>query len=563
MSKEQDVESNIPKSFPPVVPDIREWPIYKMAKDREKLIDVVVKRTEDELFEHLSKGNGLLRNIADIYYQERVRLQENPWKVDPKDDPAFWKRVRNKLQRLAQPGHEDPEAVRALLHEIVERYTREVAGDFKEGTYNFARKFINFGFSRVFNAAQQGLFRGFRKQRMQLQEKMQLVGETEKLRELTKLGTVILVPTHFSNLDSIVIGWAIETLGLPAFTYGAGINLFGHPILAYFMSRLGAFRVDRRKKNKAYLTVLKSYSEEVLLRKGHMLFFPGGTRSRSGSLESRFKLGLLGTAIETQRKLLLEGNDNDHKIFIVPLVISYHSVLEGRGLIDEFLRQEGKEQFVLLQDDSESIRKNLSFAWKFFKSSSEMVFSVGEAMDLFGNKLDDEGNSIDKYGRVLDLRDYFRSNGNETNDPQRSHEYTRLLGQQLLERFQIENVVFSSHLVAFAAWQILLREKNGDIYRLLNVPEEDLFIPREEMLKTVDRLHVRLRELERNGRLRLAQHMHTDIRAIIEHGLKNIGVYHINQPLLRGKKGELLTQDLRLLYFYSNRLKGFDLEKYV
>ncbi|MBP6641431.1 MAG: 1-acyl-sn-glycerol-3-phosphate acyltransferase, partial [Bacteroidia bacterium] len=478
-------------------------------------------------------------------------------------DPAFWKRVRNKLQRLAQPGHEDPEAVRALLHEIVERYTREVAGDFKEGTYNFARKFINFGFSRVFNAAQQGLFRGFRKQRMQLQEKMQLVGETEKLRELTKLGTVILVPTHFSNLDSIVIGWAIETLGLPAFTYGAGINLFGHPILAYFMSRLGAFRVDRRKKNKAYLTVLKSYSEEVLLRKGHMLFFPGGTRSRSGSLESRFKLGLLGTAIETQRKLLLEGNDNDHKIFIVPLVISYHSVLEGRGLIDEFLRQEGKEQFVLLQDDSESIRKNLSFAWKFFKSSSEMVFSVGEAMDLFGNKLDDEGNSIDKYGRVLDLRDYFRSNGNETNDPQRSHEYTRLLGQQLLERFQIENVVFSSHLVAFAAWQILLREKNGDIYRLLNVPEEDLFIPREEMLKTVDRLHVRLRELERNGRLRLAQHMHTDIRAIIEHGLKNIGVYHINQPLLRGKKGELLTQDLRLLYFYSNRLKGFDLEKYV
>lgn len=184
-------------------------------------------------------------------------------------------------------------------------------------------------------------------------------------------------------------------------------------------------------------------------------------------------------------------------------------------------------------------------------------------MDLFGNKLDDEGNSIDKYGRVLDLRDYFRSNGNETNDPQRSHEYTRLLGQQLLERFQIENVVFSSHLVAFAAWQILLREKNGDIYRLLNVPEEDLFIPREEMLKTVDRLHVRLRELERNGRLRLAQHMHTDIRAIIEHGLKNIGVYHINQPLLRGKKGELLTQDLRLLYFYSNRLKGFDLEKYV
>lgn len=550
-------------SYPPVLPDIRDWPIHKMAQSREELIETVIKRTEEELLEHFSKGIGLLRNIAEVYYQERSRMKDNPWKVDPKDDPAFWKRVRQKLQYLAQPGHEDPEATKALLHDIVSRYTREVAGDFNVGTYNFARKFINFGFSRVFNAAQQGLLRGFRKQRMQLQEKMQIFGEVEKLRQLTKQGTVILVPTHFSNLDSIVIGWAIETLGLPAFTYGAGINLFGHPVLAYFMSRLGAFRVDRRKKNRAYLTVLKTYSEEVLLRGGHMLFFPGGTRSRSGSMEGRFKLGLLGTAIETQRQLLLENPENPRRIYIVPLVISYHSVLEARGLIDEQLRQEGKERFVLLQDDFSSLRKSLRFVWKFFKSSSEMVFSFGEPLDLFGNRLDDEGRSVDKYGRVLDLHDYFRLNGDETDDPQRSQEYTRLLGQELLERFQIENVVFSSHLVAFAAWNILLRQKKGDLYGLLAVQEEDLYVGHDEMIHVVDRLHVRLRELERGGRVRLAQHMHTDIRAIIEHGLRNLGVYHLRQPLMRGSKGELLTQDSRLLYFYANRLKGYDLEKYV
>jgi glycerol-3-phosphate O-acyltransferase len=294
-----------------------------------------------------------------------------------------------------------------------------------------------------------------------------------------------------------------------------------------------------------------------------MLFFPGGTRSRSGSLESKFKLGLLGTAIETQRTLLLQNPEKPTKIFIVPLVISYHSVLEGRSLIDEYLRQEGKERYILLQDDFGSLRKNLSFAWNFFKSSSEMVFSFGDAMDLFGNKLNEHGESIDKYGHVIDLHDYFRSDGQETDDPQRSHEYTRLLGQKILERFQIENVVFSSHLVAFAAWHILLKSKKGDLYHLLSVPEEDLFVGHEEMIKTVDRLHVRLRELERMGRLRLAPHMHTDIRAIIEHGLKNLGVYHLNLPLMRGSKGELVTQDTRLLYFYANRLKGFDLEKYV
>jgi glycerol-3-phosphate O-acyltransferase len=563
MREDSATQPDAEKSYPSVLPDMRDWPIYQMAQDREALIDVVVNRTVAELTSHFSKGIGLLRNVAEIYYQERARMHDNPWKVDPKDDAAFWKRIRNRLQYLAQPGHEDLAATEALLREIVTRYTREIAGDFKAPTYNFARKFINFGFSRVFNAAQEGLFRGFRKQKRHLQEKMKIIGEVEHLRELTKIGTVILVPTHFSNLDSIVIGWAIETLGLPAFTYGAGINLFGHPVLSYFMSRLGAFKVDRRKKNHAYLSVLKIYAEEVLLRGGHMLFFPGGTRSRSGGLENRVKLGLMGTAIETQRRYLTGEAANPKKIFVVPLVISYHSVLEGRGLIDEHLKQEGKERFFLLQDDFGSLRKNISFAWKFFKSSSEMVFSFGAPMDLFGNTVDMQGNSLDKYGRHLDLRDYFKARGKASNDHQRNQEYTRLLGQQILERFHTENVVFSSHLVAFAAWHVLLKEKNGDLYGLLSVPEEDLYVGHDAMISTVDRLHVRLRELERTGRLRMATHLHTDIRSIIEHGLKNLGVYHLKVPLLRGSKGEILTQDLHLLYFYSNRLQGYDLEKYV
>ncbi len=554
---------NTGKNYPPVLPEIGDWPIYKMAQDREGLISVVSERAQTELLEQLSKGNGLLRNIAEVYYQERTRLQDNPWKVDPKDDPAFWKRVRNRLQHLAQPGRDDEAAAEAVLQDIVTRYSREIACDFKASTYRFATKFANFGFARVFNAAQEGLFKGFRKQKRQLQEKMKIIGEVDKLRELTKIGTVILVPTHFSNLDSIVIGWAIETLGLPAFTYGAGINLFGHPVLSYFMSRLGAFKVDRRKKSHVYLSVLKIYAEEVLLRGGHMLFFPGGTRSRSGSLESRVKLGLMGTAIETQRRHVSGDHADGKKIFVVPLVISYHSVLEGRGLVDEYLKQEGKEQFVLLQDDFGSLRKNLSFAWKFFKSSSEMVFSFGEAMDLFGNKVDDQGRSIDKYGREIDLHDYFKAGGIENNDHQRNQEYTRLLGQKILERFLSENVVFSSHLVAFAAWHILLAKNKGNLYGLLAIPEEDIHIGQEEMFKTVDRLHVRLRELERAGRVRMADHLQTDIRAVIDHGLKNLGVYHLQIPLLRGKMGEILTQDLRLLYFYSNRLNGYDLEKYV
>ena len=49
---------------------------------------------------------------------------------------------------LADPGVEQ----RAVSQRIDRRAAEKGAGDFKEGTYNFARKFINFGFSRVFNA---------------------------------------------------------------------------------------------------------------------------------------------------------------------------------------------------------------------------------------------------------------------------------------------------------------------------------------------------------------------------------------------------------------------------
>ena len=184
-------------------------------------------------------------------------------------------------------------------------------------------------------------------------------------------------------------------------------------------------------------------------------------------------------------------------------------------------------------------------------------------MDLWGNQLNPAGESIDKYGQVIDLKDYFKAGGIQTDDSQRNQEYTRLLGQKILERFKVENVVFSSHLVAFAAWHILLKEKNGDLYGLLNIPEEDIRIDEAELLKTIDHLHVRMRELERANQIRLAPHLHSDMNTILEHGLSNLGVYHINVPLMRGKKGEILTEDIRLLLFYANRLDGYELEKYV
>lgn len=545
-----------------VIPDEHDWPIYRISSQRDELIREVVDDTMNALIKDGVSAQETFSRIADAYYQERVRMKENPWKVDRRDEPAFWRRIKQRIQKAAAGGEIDEQELKEVMFQVLDRYTNEIAGDFRIGTYRFASRATTFGFSRLFNTASEGWFRGMWKSKRQLQEKMELTGSLEKIRTLAKTGTVILVPTHFSNLDSIVIGWAIDALGLPAFTYGAGINLFGHPVLSYFMARLGAFRVDRRKKNDIYLTNLKIYTESVLRKGGHMLFFPGGTRSRSGSIEKRLKLGLLGTAFEAQRKNIIENPDSYKRIYIVPMVMSYHTVLEAGSLINQFLKQEGKERFILVKDDFRSVRKTISYIWNFLKSDSSMVFSFGEPYDLFGNPVNDEGMSVDKQGRPVDLADYFRSNGEIAVDQQRNAAYTRLLGERILASYYRENIVFSSHLVAFAAFNMLMKRQRKDIYGLLTMAEEDLVMSFDEFSATVERLHVRLCQMERNGKIRLAEHLQTSVPAIIRHGIENLGTYHLKKPIALDKEENIITEDLRLLYFYNNRLNGYDLEKY-
>ena len=75
----------------------------------------------------------------------------------------------------------------------------------------------------------------------------------------------------------------------------------------YFMHNLGAYRVDRRLRTRSTRTCSRR-TRRVLLERGyHSLFFPGGTRSRSGGVERKLKLGLAGTGIEAFVRTTAEG----------------------------------------------------------------------------------------------------------------------------------------------------------------------------------------------------------------------------------------------------------------
>jgi glycerol-3-phosphate O-acyltransferase len=541
-----------------ILPDIETWPIHKLYQQRKAFVQHVVAEALARLQRHHNIGD----TIAQTVYQERIRLKETPWKVDPPTEKAFWYRTRSKLlaAEMLSDKKEEEAAHSDILEHITYRYADEIAGGFNKGTLLFARKFLYIFFTRLLNLAYVrgwGMF----KSKHTLDERLQVYGEAETIRALFDKGTVVVMPTHFSNLDSILIGFAMdEVLGLPSFSYGAGLNLYNFGPAAYFMNRLGAYRVDRRKKNPVYLETLKAMSYRSIYQGVNSLFFPGGTRSRSGSLETKLKMGLIGTGIEAQRQLCLEGSDK--KIFIVPAVLSYHFVIEAPYLIEQHLRITGRERYLKGRDGSKSIRQWIRYIWQFFSQKNDIVINFGAPIDVMGNRVDATGQSFDKFNRPVDIAGYFTGvHGVEVNH-QREEEYTRLLAELLVARYHQDNIALHSHAAAFVAFRLLLaNHPKLDLFEFLRLPTEDYVIPFKQMAAAFGAMRNALNHLEHQGKLHLGVEFSqmTD-EELIRDGVRRIGMFHVNKPLLINKHGDIRSEDFHTLCYYHNRLLNYGLE---
>lgn len=558
-------KKNKNKRYKPILEGIPDWPVYQLSKNRKEFIEEVAQKSLERINVLRPTQKQLLEELQATVYREQQRMKRNKWRVDPEDEPKFWTKIKNDLVEISAKPNEDPEKVNEILKRIVSRYASEIAGNFKPTSYRFAREVIKFGFARLLNAARVKKFGAIFRNQYTLRDKIQVVGKVKLLRKLAKKGTIVMVPTHFSNLDSILIGWIIHSLGLPAFIYGAGLNLFNIKIIAYFMNSLGAYKVDRRKKNLPYLETLKMYSSLAIQKGAHSLFFPGGTRSRSGMLEKSLKLGLLSTAIEAQRNIYLNTPEGEQprKIFVVPVTLNYHFVLEAPELIDDYLSIKGQDRYLPEQDKYGSL-KLIQFMFKFFTKGSNISVSIGRPLDIMGNYVDEEGHSMDAHGRLIHTRDYFVSNNQITIDSQREDEYTRMLSQRIVSEYHRINRVFASHLVAFVAFELWQKKHPQlDLFGLLRLPEEDLELDYAEFRKTCKRIRKQLYKLKQEGKANHATHVKGKIDLVIQHGLENVGIFHLKRPLLKNKQGNIITRDLSLLYYYHNRLVGYDLEKFI
>ncbi|MDI9357242.1 MAG: 1-acyl-sn-glycerol-3-phosphate acyltransferase [Chitinophagaceae bacterium] len=549
-----------------VIPKSNDWAIVQLSRNRKEFNQKVIDQTLQVLNNDKERVRPMRDEILVTCNRELLRIKRNKWKIDPLDDTFFWQNVKKKIEESSSLPLEVQEKIdREIQESIIKRYVNEISGDFQNSHYQFAKRVATFGFARLLNAVRvKGFFSLFSKQ-LDLGDKIIVSGEVESLRELSTMGTIVMVPTHFSNLDSALIGWVIQYLGLPPFIYGAGLNLFNMKIFAYFMNSLGAFKVDRRKKNIHYLEALKMYSKEIIKYGCHNLFFPGGTRSRSGAIEENLKLGLLSTTLIAQRELIEESLSSDQKprkIFIVPVVINYHFVLEAPTLIKEYLSQHAKESFYKEEDEFSTSYKILKFILKFFTKGSDISVNICKPIDVFGNYIDKQGNSIDKQGNTIDIKDYFLFQKEMIFNAQRENQYALLLSKKIVQEYHKNNTIFSSHLVAFLAYEIIKkRNQNLDVYDLLRLNEDDLVIEydffREKIISLLQHI------MSTNNEIQYSDYLKKTPDDIINHGIYNCGLYHINRPVLKNKQGNITTQDMSLLYYYHNRMKGYEMEQYV
>jgi glycerol-3-phosphate O-acyltransferase len=526
-------------------------PIFGFNHARDHLVDEVVRRVCDSVREP-----QLVLNEA--AYSEIRRLERG----GGGEALDAWRKLARSLGKMS-----DAE-LRAELRTLATRHAWDIAGNFNPRVYHFATRAMPglLGAMLSPRKAVKNLPRVLAELRpghsgaalATLDDQIHVQGPVEDLRRLANLGTLVFVPTHLSNLDSVVFGFALERAGLPPATYGAGKNLFTNPALSFFMHNLGAYRVDRRLKHGLYKEVLKAYSCVLIEHGYHSLFFPGGTRSRSGGVERRLKLGLAGTGVEAFSRTYERGQPQ--KVFFVPATINYLLTLEAETLIDDFLQEEGKARYIIEDDESSRIGRITAFMQKLLGLEGSCVIRFSKPLDVFGNTVDGEGRSHDAHGRRVLAESYIMGQDDRlVRDAARDAQYTRELGEVITAAYLRDTVAMATHLTAAAAFQRLRasvgRTSHGaaDVFTMLR-HKDDVTVARADLAADVDRLLVKVRAMEQNDAIVVADNLKGASGAeVIDRALRAFAGYHTH-PVLEPRGSDLVLADTRLLFYYQNRL---------
>jgi glycerol-3-phosphate O-acyltransferase len=158
-----------------------------------------------------------------------------------------------------------------------------------------------------------------------------------RLRQASKDATLILLPSHKSHIDYIVLTYVFHHHHLPLPIVAAGDNLNFFPIGA-ILRRAGAFYIRRAfHGDRLYGAVVDAYVRRLIKDGWPLEFFLEGGRSRTGKLLAP-KVGLLSMVVDAVLGAV------GRKVYFVPISIGYERLVEERAFVRELTGGEkGKE----------------------------------------------------------------------------------------------------------------------------------------------------------------------------------------------------------------------------
>jgi glycerol-3-phosphate O-acyltransferase len=153
---------------------------------------------------------------------------------------------------------------------------------------------------------------------------------------LGQRSAVVFLPSHKSNLDSLVLRRALYENGHPPNHTAGGINM-NFALIGPLLRRSGVFFIRRTFKDDAvYKFVLGQYIDYLVEKRFPLEWYIEGGRSRSGKLlPPRF--GLLAYVVDAYRR----GKSDD--VWLIPVSIAYDQIHEVRSYVSE-QRGGAKEQ---------------------------------------------------------------------------------------------------------------------------------------------------------------------------------------------------------------------------
>jgi glycerol-3-phosphate O-acyltransferase len=161
--------------------------------------------------------------------------------------------------------------------------------------------------------------------------------DIERVREAAKDGSLVLLPSHKSHIDYLILSYVFnqENLQLPLIAAGENLDFF--PVGPIFR-RGGAFFIRRSfKGDRLYASVVDAYIRR-LIRDGYPieLFLEGG-RSRTGKLLPP-KFGMLNMIVDAALAV------PQRTTYFVPVSIGYERVIEAGSYERELSGGEKKKE---------------------------------------------------------------------------------------------------------------------------------------------------------------------------------------------------------------------------